>query len=262
MAQKARGFTLIELLVVVAIIALLISILLPSLARARDQSRTVLCATNMRQIGQAIHMFSDEHDTRAPGGASVTGSSVPWQQILNIEFFNTGSRFNSSYAIGSTSQKTLSCPNYVPYLDPSGQPYSYRPYCIDPDVLGNSPTNADGSPATNFYGQIVDPKSIDPSYLFYQYGAKITRFGPYEFLLVESFYGNDALGLSGPFTSTGSVLLTGSPPVIPNYCNVTGELSFRHPYSKKANFLYFDAHVEPLTPKDDVYSLRRYLIDH
>ena len=49
-----RGFTLIEILVVVAIIALLVAILIPSLARARQQARTLYCATNLRTSHQAI----------------------------------------------------------------------------------------------------------------------------------------------------------------------------------------------------------------
>lgn len=60
-----RGFTLVELLVVVAIIALLIAILLPSLSRAREQSKRVVCMNNMRQMGIAMLSYSmdkDNHD--------------------------------------------------------------------------------------------------------------------------------------------------------------------------------------------------------
>ena len=57
---RRSGFTLIELLVVVAIIALLISILLPSLQQAREQGKRAKCLSNMRSIGNAVYAYGTE----------------------------------------------------------------------------------------------------------------------------------------------------------------------------------------------------------
>ncbi len=58
----AHGFTLIELLVVVAIIAVLVSILLPALGRAREQARSILCMSNQRQFSLAIQAYLQDFD--------------------------------------------------------------------------------------------------------------------------------------------------------------------------------------------------------
>lgn len=60
------GFTLIELLVVVAIIALLVAILLPSLGAARQQARAVQCLTNLRTLGQGIALYLNENQDVLP----------------------------------------------------------------------------------------------------------------------------------------------------------------------------------------------------
>lgn len=64
--MRRNAFTLIELLVVVGIIALLVAILLPSLARARSQARRTVCASNLRQIGVGLYNYWTEWNGRVP----------------------------------------------------------------------------------------------------------------------------------------------------------------------------------------------------
>jgi prepilin-type N-terminal cleavage/methylation domain-containing protein len=78
-SSRARGFTLVELLVVIGIIALLISILLPSLNKAREEGKRTLCLSGLRQFGNILQIYSNSNNGRVPlgyGGTKHAGYMV------------------------------------------------------------------------------------------------------------------------------------------------------------------------------------------
>ena len=76
--RSPNGFTLIELLVVISIIALLIALLLPALARAKAAGLTVSCASNLRQLGLVAQTYANENEGMLP-----FGEGPPAQQTIS-----------------------------------------------------------------------------------------------------------------------------------------------------------------------------------
>ncbi len=89
-SARRRAFTLIELLVVIAIIAVLAALLLPALARAKEYARRIKCASNLRQLAVAVHMYIGDSDERLPavwdGSVGAGNNSGPggWIYFMNF----------------------------------------------------------------------------------------------------------------------------------------------------------------------------------
>jgi prepilin-type N-terminal cleavage/methylation domain-containing protein len=133
--KRSRAFTLIELLVVVAIIALLISILLPSLSRARELSKRTVCGANLRGIGQAMYIYAQDDPQVFPCIAQTfMGTSS------NLHLFFPADRTTSPSTTGipsptvdmwavvkanNTTPKQFICPSTTDVPDPAQDTTAY-----------------------------------------------------------------------------------------------------------------------------------------
>lgn len=106
--MKNKAFTLIELLIVIAIIAILASMLLPALGRAREQAKKISCSGNLKQIGSGILMYaSDEKGMLPPHGEVFPGNNV-WQEYVAQNYLGV---LKSSIGAWSNTANPFICPS-------------------------------------------------------------------------------------------------------------------------------------------------------
>ena len=122
-----RAFTLIELLVVIAIIGILASLLLPALARAKDKAHDSRCVSNLKQLGVAVFMYADEHDSRLPAADPLVGSPVdpakPLPRICDVLGPYLGYNTNSM----PTTLTVFRCPkDKLNYFEREGSSYQWE----------------------------------------------------------------------------------------------------------------------------------------
>jgi prepilin-type N-terminal cleavage/methylation domain-containing protein len=93
--EQSRAFTLVELLVVIAIIAILASLLLPTLGRSKGKARSISCVNNLHQIGIGLDLYLQDHENKLPICARLpsldtnlpTLPSVLTQHVGSAEIF-------------------------------------------------------------------------------------------------------------------------------------------------------------------------------
>lgn len=234
-SNQHRGFTLVELLVVIGIIALLISILLPALNKARESAKAVQCASNMRQVGLAFIMYAGEYKGWLPpamssayrdNGLMPNGTdATTWVDLLintkllvvkEGKYTNSGNPWIDKYNI-----QVLQCPNQdaSPWVSSAANDYlTVWSYTVPYYIFGVD--NVNGTQA----GQYRPHKLTD------------LKMSSQTMLLVESQVGS-------PYAF----------PIVFDPQGLAPEGNYgwdvRHNDNKSSNFLMADGHVIPYTFK-------------
>ena len=183
--HKKSGFTLIELLVVVAIIAILAAMLLPALSKARDRARQAVCTGNMKQLGTACFMYTNDYDGYLPKYRGTGGSDPTWYDSCIL-----GKYVNWTGAYDAPLQRTVFwCPAEKRKLTYSNNPTpgniiywkSNYAYCLVNRLGGISVA----APYVHVkLSRVVNPDKklivVDGGkrrYAYYFYGDEITPYG-------------------------------------------------------------------------------------
>lgn len=238
--RSGAGFTLIELLVVIAIIAILGALLLPAVNSALERGRSVACVSNLRQYGLGARTYSVEHDDRFPGLARLAGNaSVVWSEILEAEGYL--SRIKRHDGDSRTGQR-LYCPTKVRTREAYARSYQFNweasgAHLTDTQITG--PLGLD----------VVPPPTHSPAYTYYRLGAMTdacTR-PSLMFLIFETERAADYGKMQASLPASPPL---GVDPSFPAWSSQLGIYAFRH--KERANFLFFDLHVESLSNTNEI----------
>jgi len=252
--QRRLAFTLIEILVVVAIIALLVAILLPSLAKAREQGRQAVCGSNNRQIGIAMRIFAEEHKEYYPEMYRWFGWPI-WYYNPDPDTFSSplkGNGWEEGHILKyvGKQEKVFLCPSDDGSRRPRGpgEPQDFEPmpvghgnYSMQKDLqrLAEAASKTGKPPFSGQYGD-RDPMA----HVWFKEGHLMGS--PSRVMMIMEQGG--VAPERGPFNDvtakwSSSTFLDS----IKNY--QSDDLTDRH--SKRGHLLFFDGHVDAILSEEN-----------
>ena len=233
-----RGFTLVELLVVIGVIALLISMLLPVLNKAREQANAIKCAANMRQIYTYLAMYvAEDHGTHLPGAPWIwegpppyTAYPVAWDMsgnsLAGVAHFEEGVLMNYFPHSLQTREQIFNCPTDLT----DGRPVSWG--TISYNIPRNFTYSLNAQINWNFHTNSLDLRNGGAPYRNPTLRMSQIRHPGTKILIFEEAFPND-----GCFWS-----------IAPDNDDQPTE---RHTH--RGNQCFADGHIERLT-KNDIWN--------
>ena len=242
--SRAKDFTLIELLVVIAIIAILASMLLPALNKARAMAHSTSCKNNLRTLGTCVLLYAGDYDNMLP----PLGANMAYNVYLLPYIYNRSVTEHSSEEIGTHTFTVSSETSDYPGVYSSGM-YKKKPtgilFCPNLQIEPSSLTLTKDIP---FYFSVYVPSSSNYSQSLLPWAwsydghltQKIVRIQAGAVMLTEQNYAQQ--------NSSGSVWTSGYCPMTD--ANKTILESKKAPawnfHNNSANFVFFDGHVVSL----------------
>jgi len=255
MSHKRRGFTLIELLVVISIIALLVGILLPALGAARKSARNVQCKSALRQIGLTVQLYAQDNkdfliplhvrneELGARYGRTGVAARMYWFEVLSL--YTNGEILDHTSTMDTLADSIFAnCPEYEQVLTASGDPRT--------DLVGYG-MNAHYQAPIWFKGDLfVGPPHFDTSvnrFIEMKTGFITDQTRRPLIADAEAFHIESNRDLTGAATGAGGPLVTPAETrLVGTNLQGAGQLFRRH--KTGANILFYDGHVDLLTPKE------------